>query len=103
MDLVGPAFIEFNSDGMAAFQFIAVQGRIDFRVGERGGRPAVEFSWWEQDDADASVGRGWAILRGAKLGGRWFFHLGDDARFLATKASHSAPKGPAARAPHRGR
>ncbi len=97
LDLVVPAFIEFNRDGLGEFQFIAVQGFLDFRVGERGGAPAVEFSWEGQDDADPSLGRGWAIICDGKLEGRWFFHRGDDSWFLASKVSRSAPKAPPTR------
>lgn len=97
LDLVVPAFIEFDRDGMGEFQFIAVQGCLDCRFGEWSGMPAVEFSWEGQDDADASLGRGWAILRDGKLEGRWFFHRGDDSWFLATKLSRSATKGPSTR------
>ncbi len=97
LDLVVPAFIEFDRNGMGEFQFVAVQGWLDCRLGERGGMPAVEFSWEGQDDADASLGRGWAIHRDGKLEGRWFFHRGDDSWFLATKLSRSATKKPSAR------
>jgi hypothetical protein len=97
LDLVVPAFIEFDRDGMGEFRFIAVQGCLDCRFSERSGMPAVEFSWEGQDDADESLGRGWAILRDGKLEGRWFFHRGDDSWFLATKLSRSATKRPSTR------
>src|SRR5436309_9666404 len=45
LELVGPAFIEFDRRGMGEFQFIAVQGGLDCRFTERGGMPSVEFSW----------------------------------------------------------
>jgi hypothetical protein len=97
LDLVVPAFIEFDRNGMGGFQFIAVQGCLDCRFSERSGLPAVEFSWEGQDDADESLGRGWAILRDGELEGRWFFHRGDDSWFLATKLSRSATKRPSTR------
>src|SRR5213594_4166204 len=81
LDLVGPAFIEFDRHGMGEFQFIAVQGGLDCRFTERGGMPTVEFSWEGQDNGEASLGRGWAILREGQLEGRWFFHRGDDSWF----------------------
>ena len=107
LDLVAPAFIEFDRDGKGEFQFIAVQGCLDCRFSERGGMPAVEFSWEGQDEGDESLGRGWAILCDGKLEGRWFFHRGDDSWFLATKLSRSATKGRSvrrspARQPNRG-
>jgi len=97
LDLVAPAFIEFDRQGMAEFQFIAVQGWLDCRFTERGGMPAVEFSWEGQDEGDATLGRGWAVLRDGKLEGRWFFHRGDDSWFLATKILRSATRRPSAR------
>lgn len=96
LDLVVPAFIEFDRAGMGEFQFIAVQGCLDCRFGERGGMPAVEFSWEGQDDADDAMGRGWAILRDGTLEGRWFFHRGDDSWFRATKVPCTTRKGPSA-------
>ena len=89
LDLLVPAFIEFDRGGMGEFQFIVVQGCLDCRFSERGGMPAVEFSWEGQDEGDDCLGRGWAILRDGKLEGRWFFHRGDDSWFLATKVARS--------------
>ncbi len=99
LDLVVPAFIEFCRENMGEFQFIAVQGCLDCRFGERGGMPAVEFSWEGQDDSDDAVGRGWAILRDGKLDGRWLFHRGDESWFLATKVPRSTKKAPSAGRP----
>lgn len=97
LDLVVPAFIEFDRQGMGEFRFIAVQGCLDCRFTERGGAPAVDFSWEGQDEGDAALGRGWAVLRDGKLEGRWFFHRGDDSWFVATQISRTAPKRPSAR------
>ena len=93
LDLVAPAFVEFDGDGMGHFKFIAVQGWLDCRVGERGGMPSVEFSWEGEDDGDDRCGRGWGILRDGQLEGRWFFHRGDDSWFLATKVPRSEKQG----------
>lgn len=97
LDLVGPAFIEFDREGLGEFRFIAVQGGLDYRVSDRGGMPAVEFSWEGQDDGDPSLGRGWAILREGILEGRWFFHRGDDSWFRGTKAARSPTRPSSAR------
>jgi hypothetical protein len=93
LDLVGPAFVEFDREGMGEFRFIAVEGCLDCRFSDRGGMPAVEFSWEGQDDGEDSLGRGWAILREGTLEGRWLFHRGDDSWFRATKVSRPATKG----------
>ena len=58
LDLLGPALIEFDREGLGEFRFIALEGGLDYQVSERGGLPAVEFSWEGQDDGDASMGRG---------------------------------------------
>ena len=97
LDLVAPAFIEFDRDGLGEFRFVAVEGCLDCRFSERGGMPAVEFSWEGQDDGEASLGRGWAILCSGRLEGRWFFHGGDDSWFLATKLARSTTKRPSTR------
>ena len=53
LNLVAPAFIEFAEDGSSgSFGFIAVQGEMDCREVERGGRPGMEFSWEGNDEGD---------------------------------------------------
>jgi len=46
------AFVEFDEKGSGSFQFGYVQGRIDYRTGRRGGKPAVAFSWEGGDAVD---------------------------------------------------
>jgi hypothetical protein len=43
-DLLGPAHFTFQADGFGTFRFIAVEGDMDCRFGERDGKPLVEFS-----------------------------------------------------------
>ena len=38
-------YFEFDAEGLGSFQFGYVQGQIDYRVAERDGKPAIEFSW----------------------------------------------------------
>ena len=45
IELVGPAFIDFEAGGGGQFRFIAVEGLIDWRRGVDGGRGRVEFTW----------------------------------------------------------
>ena len=85
LDLVVPANITFADDGQGEFQFVAVRGWIDYRVGERDGRPAVEVSWDGEDEMDPVSGRGWAVLAGDRLEGRLFIHQGDDSAFMAER------------------
>jgi hypothetical protein len=60
IDLVGPAFIEFKGEG-GRFRFIAVDGWMDCRHGQRNGRPSVDFTWDGNDEGDPASGRGWVI------------------------------------------
>lgn len=95
MDLVGPAFIEFDEEGTGRFGFIAVEGYLDCRPGERSGRPGVEFTWEGSDDGEPAGGRGWAVLNeDGSLHGRIYFHLGDDSGFRAVRPEAVAEGGP---------
>jgi hypothetical protein len=85
LNLLGPANITFDDDGLGSFQFVAVVGFTDCRFSERDGLPFVEFSWQGHDDNDDSCGRGWGIIEGdGKLRGRIFIHCADDSTFTAT-------------------
>jgi hypothetical protein len=87
IDLVEPAFIEFDRDRTGRFGFIAVEGWMDCREAARDGRPCVEFTWEGADEGDQVSGRGWAALADdGTLDGRIFFHLGDDSGFHAVRA-----------------
>lgn len=84
LDLLGPAFLEFSSEGHGEFQFVAVHGFMDVRFEEHDGRPRAEFSWEGDDEGDQRSGRGWAALaEDGSLVGCVFFHMGDDASFSA--------------------
>lgn len=87
IDLLGPALIEFNKDGSGCFRFIAVEGWMDCRDTERGGRPGLEFTWEGTDDGDPANGRGWAVVESdGSLRGHIYFHLGDDSAFQAVRS-----------------
>lgn len=72
--------------------FIAVDVGLDYRVVQRAGQPAIEFSFDGIDEGDRISGRGWAMLRGDELHGRIFFHYGDDSAFVARRSAHVAPR-----------
>ena len=95
IELLGPAFIEFNPDRTGRFRFIAVEGNLDCRDADREGCPSVEFTWEGQDEGDPATGRGWAALEtNGSLRGRIYFHAGDDSGFRAVaqgRASGPAP------------
>jgi PAS domain-containing protein len=88
IDLLEPAFIEFDEDGRGEFAFVAVRGLIDYRAVERNGRSGVEFTWEGVDEEDPVSGRGWATLVDeALVEGELFFHLGDESGFRAEPMS----------------
>ena len=85
LDLEVPAFLRFRADRSGEFQFGAVRGWIDYRVTDRDGAKAVEFSWEGESEGDALYGRGWASLERGRLVGRLFIHNGDDSSFVAER------------------
>jgi hypothetical protein len=72
-------YFEFDAKGSGSFQFGYVQGEIDYRLVQRDGKPAVEFTWEGQDEMDPVEGRGWLALEGNELKGEIFFHHGEES------------------------
>lgn len=90
----GPAFIEFGADRMGEFRLGLSSGNIDYRITERGGLPAAEWTWEGMDELAPCTGRGWAVLEEDELHGMIFFHQGDESGFVAKRAKASKrPKG----------
>jgi hypothetical protein len=84
LDLVGPAYIEFDKNDAGRFGIIAVTGWLDCRHSSIDGHPNVEFSWEGHDDNDRASGRGRAVLHhDGSLRGHIYFHMGDDSSFAA--------------------
>jgi hypothetical protein len=93
----GQAFIRFDHDGMGEFHFGYVHGNMDYRLTERDGKPAAEWSWDGNDEHHPASGRGWAVLTDdGMLEGRIFYHQSDDFSFRAKKWPNGKgkPKGP---------
>jgi hypothetical protein len=91
IDLLGPAFIEFKGEG-GQFRFIAVDGWMDCRHGQRNGRPSVDFTWDGNDECDPASGRGWVNLqKDGSLTGQIYFHQGDDSGFKAMPVEGDEP------------
>ena len=87
LDLVAPAFIEFDEDGSGSLGFIAVEGSTDWREVQRDGLPGAEFSWEGYDENDPASGRGWVVLGTAgRLAGHFYIHNGDDSGFVCDRA-----------------
>jgi hypothetical protein len=86
LDLVSPAFMEFQPDGTGSFGFIAVQGWMDCRETLINERAALEFTWDGNDECDHASGRGWVFLQSdGTLKGHIYFHMSDDCAFLASR------------------
>ncbi len=85
LDLVGPAHMVFEKDGLGEMHFIALDASIDYRVVTRDDTPCVEFTWSGHDEGDPTSGRGHARIEGQTLVGQLFFHHGDESQFVAKK------------------
>ena len=85
LDLVEPAQLTLEPDGLGALRLLAIEADLDYRIVERDGRPAGEFSFDGADEGDRISGRGWAILHGEQLRGRLFLHRGDESGFTASR------------------
>jgi hypothetical protein len=85
----GLAFIEFGADQLGEFRFGLTSGNIDYRITERDGQPAAEWTWEGVDEMDPCTGRGWAVLEEDELHGMIFFHQGDESGLVAKRAKAS--------------
>jgi hypothetical protein len=85
LDLVVPAYIAFDRDGLGEMQLIAIGASIDYRVEKRLDGPFVEFSWSGFDDGDPTSGRASARVEGDTMRGKLFIHQGDDSTFVARR------------------
>jgi hypothetical protein len=85
LDLVVPAHITFDRQGLGEMQLIAIGASIDYRLEDRGGVPVVEFSWSGFDEMDPTSGRAWARLEGNTMYGKLFTHQGDESSFIAKR------------------
>jgi hypothetical protein len=83
------AYIKFDAGKCGEFHFGYVHGFIDYRLTQRDGEPAVEWTWEGNDEMEPAQGRGWAVIKGAELHGMIFFHQGDESEFVAKKADVS--------------
>ncbi len=104
LDLVVPAHITFDRQGLGEMQLIAIGASIDYRLEDRSGVPIVEFSWSGFDEMDPTSGRAWASVEGDTMRGKLFIHQGDESSFIAKRergereVSGSSKKGKATKA-----
>ena len=84
-----PGYFEFGADDLGSFQFGYVQGDVDYRVTQRDGKPAIEFSFEGGDGADGTPcsGRGWLAMEAESLTGMLFFHRGDESGLELSRSS----------------
>ncbi len=101
MELWDQAFIDAETEGYfrfdhgesGEFQFGYVHASMTCEATERGGKPAVEWSWEGNDEMDHASGRGWASLdEDGKLQGRIYFSGGDKSSFIAIRAGEPQMK-----------
>ena len=85
IDLMVEGFIRFDKQRQGEFCFGAVEGFLDWRVENSGGKQRAEFTWDGSDEMDPANGRGWAEVDGQDLIGHIYFHLGENSGFKAQK------------------
>jgi hypothetical protein len=82
LDMVGPAYIHFNANGLGEFKFGCVACDIDCDFSD----DDAEFTFQGHDEMDEVSGSGWAELNDdGTLNGKISFHLGDESTFKAQK------------------
>ena len=85
-------YFEFDARDSGSFQFGYVAGQIDYRLGERDGKTAVEFSWDGKDEMDPAQGRGWLVLEGDELKGMFYIHLCDESEIVLKRELEGKPR-----------
>jgi hypothetical protein len=86
-----PSFFDFGKKNLGSFHFGYVQGDVDYRLTERDGKPAVEFSFmgFDAGGGDEGSGRGWMVLEGDLLTGMFFFHCGDESEIVLNRTAEA--------------
>ena len=77
-------------NGHGRLGLLTIDAALDYRVVQREGLPAIEFSFEGSDEGDRITGGGWAILDDEQLRGRLFVHHGDDSGFTARRDERAA-------------
>ncbi len=82
LNMLEPAFIEFQDDGRGELRFGCVIGDLDCHYRSA----AADFTWQGSDEMDEASGDGLALLEDdGSLSGEISFHRGDEATFKAKK------------------
>src|SRR6266487_4410106 len=82
LDMIEPAYIQFQRNGLGEFKFGCVVGGLDCTLYT----DAAEFTWQGHDEMDPASGDGWAELdNDGTINGEISFHLADESTFKARK------------------
>lgn len=86
IDLLGPAFIEFDEKGDGEFTLIAVVGSLHCAYQTFDGLPHVDFTWAGANECAPASGDGWADVQAdGTLAGEIRIHAGDDSEVTAQR------------------
>lgn len=85
LDLVAPAHLTLEDDGLGTLELVAISADVDYRQTTDVPNRDLEFSWAGHDEGDPLCGRGWAVLDGNELRGTLYIHHGDTSTFVAKK------------------
>jgi hypothetical protein len=85
INLVGPAYVTIDRNGLGFMQFGTVELDLDWRVENAGDIQRIEFTMQGFDEGDPVSGRGWATVCGREMTGRVYFHRGDESGFTAIR------------------
>lgn len=91
IDLLEPAFIEFDEKCQGKFTFICVVGYFDYRYSIGEFLPVVDFEWEGSDACDRASGDGWVEVQpDGTLIGAIALQDGDESEFKAEKMEGKA-------------
>ncbi len=87
IDLVGPAEVVFDKDGLGSIRIMSTQADLDCRFVDRAGEVFAEFTWVGYRGCATVSGRGWAhVLKTGGMMGHLYVHRQGDANFTAVRA-----------------
>ena len=85
VDLVVDGHFVFDSFGGGSFQFICVEGDINYSIANK-----LEFGWTGNDEYDAASGHGWVKFKNDdQIHGKIHIHNGDSSTFVANRQNKS--------------
>ena len=84
VDLCGPAKVKITTRGWGSVSFGAIEAEIDCKTDDLDDR-VLRFSFEGGDEGDSICGRGYCVVDGDQMTGRFFRHLGDEFGFKASR------------------